>query len=1049
MSVRIRSRVVFTSLIAVIAVVPSWLPALSGEWGLTPVLASAQHPAPPVNLRVVKDPEGNWAVTVSSLTSSGATIAWATIAPADTQVVYGVSKSFGSASPLDPALVRSHAVTLSGLGANTLYYFRAQSRDASGHLYKSATYSFRTLAAGDTTAPAISITAPAAGATVSGTVTVSATASDNVGVAGVQFRLDGAALGGEDSSAPYSVAWNTANAAEGEHTLTAVARDAAGNARTSAAVTVTVSNGPVVLVAPADTSLNLDATNYSGVALLTTYTWPDQRVANAIVMKFDLSSVPAGSVVQSATLHLALVESDATSDATYSVTAHKIVGRNPAIGAATGYTADGVTPWTANTCCSNNVPMAQADISPARDTRAIDKAPGFKTWTITGMVQEWLAEPSTNFGVLLNSDTTKLADRYRYFASMEHADPQLRPYLRIAYGAAPPDPIPPAVGLTAPAPGATVSGSVTVTASASDNVGVVGVQFKVDGTDVGAQDTTPPYSVTWNTTTVPNGSHALTAVARDAAGNQTTSGTVTVTVSNAAPPDGWTNEPAGFTVIEDTGWEDGTLGDWYRIFSSSDKPIGVKGVTDSPLGEARALQIDYLAGHVGGGGTELRYDIPAAARSSELYVGYYVQVSPGWQGHSSGINKMIYLHDGGQNFAAMWYEMFGSGASPLDLYVVNQSGSGPGGMHENVNAITFVRGQWHKVEIYQKQGSSNNGIVRVWVDGVLAIDRSDVDTTSNPVDNITISGIWGGVGDSKNQADFMRFDRIRISRPGTGAPPPPPSEILIEETFEDANLASRGWYDDTTPLLSTAEHVAGSARSIEYRFNAGSTTPTAAVALRRTFTPTGAVYLRYHVKYSTNWVGSEQPYHPHEFHFLTNRDGQWSGLSFTHLTVYVEQNGGTPLVGIQDGANVDQARVGQDLTSITELRGVAGCNGSSDGYPDNCYMGGSGYVNEKKWTAGARYFSDTPGAYYKSDWHLVEAYVKLNTISGGRGINDGVIQYWFDGQPVIDRRNVLLRTAANAGAEFNQIVIAPYIGDGSPVAQSFWIDNVTVATARP
>ena len=94
----------------------------------------------------------------------------------------------------------------------------------------------------DTTAPAASITAPASGATVSGTVTVSANASDNVGIAGVQFLLDGVALGAEDTSAPYSVSWNTAGSANGSHSLVARARDAAGNIGTSAAVTVQVSN---------------------------------------------------------------------------------------------------------------------------------------------------------------------------------------------------------------------------------------------------------------------------------------------------------------------------------------------------------------------------------------------------------------------------------------------------------------------------------------------------------------------------------------------------------------------------------------------------------------------------------------------------------------------------------------------------------------------------------------------------------------------------------------------------------------------------------------
>jgi hypothetical protein len=188
-----------------------------------------------------------------------------------------------------------------------------------------------------------------------------------------------------------------------------------------------------VLSAPEDTFLNLDATNYSGAAMLATYTWRDYQVANAIVMKFDLSSIPAGAVVEEVTLDLALIESDAMPDSTYTVTAHKVVGKNPVIGAATGYTADGVTGWTANACCYNSVPLAQADISPAYDTRAIDKTPGVKSWTITAMVREWLAGPATNFGLLLNSDASTLRDRYRFFASAEHPDATLRPVLRVIY----------------------------------------------------------------------------------------------------------------------------------------------------------------------------------------------------------------------------------------------------------------------------------------------------------------------------------------------------------------------------------------------------------------------------------------------------------------------------------------------------------------------------------------------------------------------------------------------------------------------------------------
>jgi hypothetical protein len=87
------------------------------------------------------------------------------------------------------------------------------------------------------------VTAPASGATVSGTtVNVAATASDNDVVAGVQFLVDGQALGAEDTAAPYSVTWNTWTHPNGAHTVTARARDASGNLQTSAGVPVTVSN---------------------------------------------------------------------------------------------------------------------------------------------------------------------------------------------------------------------------------------------------------------------------------------------------------------------------------------------------------------------------------------------------------------------------------------------------------------------------------------------------------------------------------------------------------------------------------------------------------------------------------------------------------------------------------------------------------------------------------------------------------------------------------------------------------------------------------------
>ncbi len=95
---------------------------------------------------------------------------------------------------------------------------------------------------GDTTPPVVTITQPANGATVGGTVTVAASASDDTGVARVELWVD-AALLATDTSSPYSVAWNTTSIADGSHSLEARAYDAAGNSASSGAIVVQVDNG--------------------------------------------------------------------------------------------------------------------------------------------------------------------------------------------------------------------------------------------------------------------------------------------------------------------------------------------------------------------------------------------------------------------------------------------------------------------------------------------------------------------------------------------------------------------------------------------------------------------------------------------------------------------------------------------------------------------------------------------------------------------------------------------------------------------------------------
>jgi len=179
---------------------------------------------------------------VSGITTSGATISWTTDVAATSQVEYGTTTAYGTLTTLNSNLVTSHSVALAGLATNTLYHYRVHSKNSSGVESIGGDSAFQTSSGVINPPPTVAITAPANGATVSGTVTVSAAASSSVGIANVQFMLDGANVGTALTASPYQISWDTATAANGSHSLTAAATDTAGNSVTSSPVTVTVSN---------------------------------------------------------------------------------------------------------------------------------------------------------------------------------------------------------------------------------------------------------------------------------------------------------------------------------------------------------------------------------------------------------------------------------------------------------------------------------------------------------------------------------------------------------------------------------------------------------------------------------------------------------------------------------------------------------------------------------------------------------------------------------------------------------------------------------------
>jgi hypothetical protein len=181
---------------------------------------------------------------------------------------------------------------------------------------------------------------------------------------------------------------------------------------------------------------------------------------------------------------------------------------------------------------------------------------------------------------------------------------------------------PPTVAITSPANGSNVAGTITVSATASDNKGVAGVQFQVDGANVGIEDITNPYSISWNTTMVPNGTHILTAIARDAAGNSAMSAPVTVTISNSldtTPP----TTPTGVVATAvsasqiDISWipsSDNIGVTGYRIFRDGSVITIVTTTNYSDTGRQPSTTYSYtIVSLDGAGNSSVQSDPPATA----------------------------------------------------------------------------------------------------------------------------------------------------------------------------------------------------------------------------------------------------------------------------------------------------------------------------------------------------------------------------------------------------------------------------------------------------
>lgn len=267
------------------------------------------------------------------------------------------------------------------------------------------------------------------------------------------------------------------------------------------------------------------------------------------------------------------------------------------------------------------------------------------------------------------------------------------------------------------------------------------------------------------------GSTTITATSEGKSGNAS----LTVTVQPPPPPPPspgtWPNQPAGLTLLSDQPWN--SLGGW-QLNDNSAGATSLVTLSGLPFSPSEALQDLSPIGMTGGGDAigpgRADFYIPAAQQPSEIYVGMWVKLSNPFQPHSSGVQKIMYVHDNnGINFSALWLEIYGT-AAPFRASLVNQFYGCPSiRLDPNATQTPIGPGEWHRYELYLKMastGSSSDGVLKVWVDGVLNVNRSDVCTmgsNATRMESVRLSGMWGGIGDTKTENDYLWYDHAYVS----------------------------------------------------------------------------------------------------------------------------------------------------------------------------------------------------------------------------------------------------------------------------------------------
>lgn len=498
--------------------------------------------------------------------------------------------------------------------------------------------------------------------------------------------------------------------------------------------------------------------------------------------------------------------------------------------------------------------------------------------------------------------------------------------------------------------------------------------------------------------------------------------------------------------------------------------------------------------------------IPFDSPQTELWFRFYIRYQDGfrwWQGGNPFYDKQwrLYAHGHG-GYPNAWID---ATYSRIRTEYGRQTAiNGPplwGTVFSDANNL--ANGEFVAVEVYLKMETArhaDDGVARFWVNGTLMGESTNVgfvnfDQTGESVGESALNGwvhlilgnqdyVQNSLGPIGRDVAYVDFDDIVIynktppnvdasgnpfigpigwnGEPTTLDPEPQPvndptsptengapakGELLISETFVDNNWTSRGWYDGTNSTGVVSGGYSGNA--LRWNWASSAQRPEGFSIVRRQFPASDEFLIEYYVKYEDGWQGSGLNWHPHLIHILSTDDDVYQGLSRANSGLYFESlaNNSYPYTNYPQFAHQDFQRVNTgygtpvvNLTDVTEMRSANQCNTPyqlSDASFGTCYNDGSGWYSANTWR------SDNV-SIPANQWVKITGYVKKNTVTAGVGNFDGIVRLWVDDQLAIESTGVHYATGAYADTKWDKIMLAPWIGDGSPVNQTMWLDELKI-----